>query len=363
MNNNNPSQRAKGNIGKNIFISYREKDSAGEAGRLVDSLKEHFVDDQIFMDIDKIEPGVDFTDAISHSLECCDVMLAIIGPRWMGDNKQMSRIKNNDDWVRLEIATALSRNIRVVPVLVDGADLPTSEELPEDLQGLLKRQAYEISNKRWRYDTDQLIDFLEKNVGMIPRRKVIPKPEKKVSLPGTLKWVFLIAGGFFILSMILYALGIGNEEDPLKNEPASIIDKNKQADPEEQVEFNNDAGDNSGTNTGNEISNTRTNNITNEVTYKNVSGTWSDANGLYYLVISQEGGQVYINSFAMDGSQSGQGSGRVDGNKVKMDINVYNVGVISLSGTVANDNINLKGTTTIAVEGVPYTEALHLIKN
>lgn len=357
MNTNYPSQRAKGKPGKNIFISYRERDSAGEAGRLVDSLKEHFVDDQIFMDIDKIEPGVDFTDAISHSLECCDVMLAIIGPRWMGDNKEMSRIKKDDDWVRLEIATALSRNIRVVPVLVDGADLPTSEELPEDLQGLLKRQAYEISNKRWRYDTDQLIDFLERNVGVIPRRKEMPKQEKKISLPGTLKWVFLIAGGFFILSMILYAMGIGNEEEALKDEPASSIENNKQAKPEEQVEISTNAGGQTGTDPGGGASNVR-----NDIN-KNVNGTWSDANGLYYLVISQEGGQFFVNSFAMDGSQSGQGTGTVIGNKVKMDINIFNVGIISLNGTVATDNINLKGTTTIAVDGVPYSEALHLIKN
>ena len=356
MNTNNPSQRVKGKPGKNIFISYREKDSAGEAGRLVDSLKEHFIDDQIFMDIDKIEPGVDFTDAISHSLECCDVMLAIIGPRWMGDNKQMSRIKNDDDWVRLEIATALARNIRVVPVLVDGATLPTSDELPEDLQPLLKRQAYEISNKRWRYDTDQLIDFLERNVGVIPRRKEpLKSPEKKVSLPGTIKWVLLFAGGFFILSMILYAMGVGNEEGKLKDEPSSVIDNNKKTNSQDQAELSGDPG--------NDASNTSNNNIANEVSYKNVNGTWSDANGLYYLVVSQEGGQVYVNSFAMDGSQSGEGSGTVNGNKVKMDINVYNVGVISLSGTVANDNINLKGTTTIAVDGVPYTEALHLVKN
>lgn len=362
MNTNNPSQRTKGKPGKNIFISYREKDSAGEAGRLVDSLKEHFEDDQIFMDIDKIEPGVDFSDAISHSLECCDVMLAIIGPRWMGDTKQISRIKNDGDWVRLEIATALARNIRVVPVLVDGAELPTAEELPDDLQPLLKRQAYEISNKRWRYDTDQLIEFLEKNVGVMPRRKEVPKPVKKVSLPGTVKWIFLIAGGFFILSMILYAMGIGNEDEPLKNEPATLIDNNIQENPEEQVDLNSEAGGQTGSDEDG-ASNVRNNNITNEVSYKNVNGTWSDANGLYYLVISQEGGQVYVNSYAMDGTQSGQGSGTVNGNKVRMDINIYNVGVISLSGTVASDNINLKGTSSIAVDGVPFTEALHLVKN
>ena len=356
MNTNNPSQRTKGKPGKNIFISYREKDSAGEAGRLVDSLKEHFEDDQIFMDIDKIEPGVDFTDAISHSLECCDVMLAIIGPRWMGDTKQISRIKNDGDWVRLEIATALARNIRVVPVLVDGAELPTAEELPDDLQPLLKRQAYEISNKRWRYDTDQLIEFLEKNVGVMPRRKEVPKPVKKVSLPGTVKWIFLIAGGFFILSMILYAMGIGSEDEPLKDEPASSIENNKQANPNEQVEMSTNAGNQTHTDPQGGASNVR-----NEIN-KNVNGTWYDTNGLYYLVITQDDGQFIVNSFAMDGSQSGQGAGTVIGSKVKMDISVYNVGVISLSGTIANDNFNLKGTTTIAVDGVPFTEALHLYK-
>src|SRR5690606_19913986 len=90
MNTYKSPLNTKGKPGKNIFISYREKDSSGEAGRLVDSLKEYFLDHQIFMDIDKIEPGVDFTDAISHSLECCDVMLAIIGPRWMGEIGQSS---------------------------------------------------------------------------------------------------------------------------------------------------------------------------------------------------------------------------------------------------------------------------------
>src|SRR5690606_14157458 len=142
---------------------------------------------QIFMDIDKIEPGVDFTDAISHSLECCDVMLAIIGPRWMGEIGQSSRIKNDDDWVRLEIATAIKRNIRVVPVLVDGAELPTAEELPEDLQSLLKRQAYEISNKRWRYDTEELIKFLENNDGVMSRCKDIINQANKIVINDIVK--------------------------------------------------------------------------------------------------------------------------------------------------------------------------------
>src|SRR5690606_21448645 len=218
---------------------------------------------QIFMDIDKIEPGVDFTDAISHSLECCDVMLAIIGPRWMGEIGQSSRIKNDDDWVRLEIATAIKRNIRVVPVLVDGAELPTAEELPEDLQSLLKRQAYEISNKRWRYDTNELIKFLENNVGVIPRRKEVIKPEKKFSLPGTVKTVLLIAGGFFILSIVLYAMGFG--EDEKTDNPQHVIDNNQSQD-------NNaiNPTDNTGENTGTDVTNDKRNELVNNTQVKNV---------------------------------------------------------------------------------------------
>ena len=168
---------------KNIFINYRVHDTAGETGRLVDRLKERFSADQIFMDIDKIEPGVDFTKAISKSLESCDVMLAVIGPNWLGKDptKDTSRIKNPNDWVKTEISTALARDIRVIPVLVDGGQLPDADDLPPDLQSLLLRQSFEISNKRWDYDTQQLIDVLIK-MGITPKpTPVIPTKKNMVA--------------------------------------------------------------------------------------------------------------------------------------------------------------------------------------
>src|SRR5688500_1884326 len=97
---------AQGRLKKNIFISYRVNDTAGETGRLVDSLKHYFDEDQIFMDIDKIEPGVDFSEVISKSLSSCDVLLAIIGPNWLGGREVQGtpRIHQPNDWVRLEIS-------------------------------------------------------------------------------------------------------------------------------------------------------------------------------------------------------------------------------------------------------------------
>ncbi|TDH21433.1 TIR domain-containing protein [Segetibacter sp. 3557_3] len=147
----------------NIFISYRRHDTAGEAGRLVDSLKQHFSDEEIFIDIDTIQPGLDFTEVISESLKKCDVLLALIGPEWLASNAEgKRRIDNPDDFIRLEIAEALKRNIRVIPVLVDNAELPEAADLPADLKGLIRRQAYEVSNKRWKFDVEELVKSLKK---------------------------------------------------------------------------------------------------------------------------------------------------------------------------------------------------------
>ncbi len=207
---------------KNIFISYRVSDTAGETGRLVDTLKQYFSDEQIFVDIEKIEPGVDFTVAISRSLELCDVLLAIIGPNWQGLNTttNKSRIFNDDDWVRIEISTALKRNIRVVPVLVDGGTLPSEDQLPDDLKPLVRRQAYEISNKRWKYDTEQLIRFLIK-LGITPKPYLPPPPPASKSWWGrNYLWVIIVSVALVIISAITSNTSdYGPEPEPATDKP------------------------------------------------------------------------------------------------------------------------------------------------
>ncbi len=166
----------------NIFISYRRHDSAGEAGRLVDSLKQYFKEEEIFIDIDTIQPGLDFSDVIESSLNTCDVLLALIGPNWLALQSPdgARRLDNPDDFIRLEIAEALKRKIRVIPVLVDGATLPEGTQLPEDLRGLVRRQAYEISNKRWKFDVDELVKSLKKNQ---PSPTPVPDPTPPAPTP------------------------------------------------------------------------------------------------------------------------------------------------------------------------------------
>jgi hypothetical protein len=103
-----------------IFISYRREDSGASAGRLHDRLREHFGRDNVFMDIDTIEPGLDFTDVIERTVASCDVLIALIGRQWLTstDAAGQRRLDNPEDFVRLEIAAALKRNIRVIPALV-----------------------------------------------------------------------------------------------------------------------------------------------------------------------------------------------------------------------------------------------------
>ena len=107
-----------------IFISYRREDSAGWTGRLADRLKERFGPVSIFIDIDTIEPGADFTEALRKAVGSCDVLLAVIGPRWsmVTDKTGKPRLHDSSDWIRVEIAAALTRKIRIIPVLVGGAD-------------------------------------------------------------------------------------------------------------------------------------------------------------------------------------------------------------------------------------------------
>ena len=125
-----------------IFINYRREDSSAWAGRLSDHLSAHFPQSQIFMDVD-MDLGINFVEEIEKNVGSCDVLIAVIGKHWLisTDEKRRRRLNNPNDFVRLEIATALKRNIRVIPVLVDGASMPPSGQLPEDLKPLAFRNA------------------------------------------------------------------------------------------------------------------------------------------------------------------------------------------------------------------------------
>ena len=146
-----------------IFISYRRSDAAGHAGRLYDQLASRFGAASIFKDLDSIEPGADFAEVIEETVARCDALIAVIGSDWLS-----SRLEDPDDWVRLEIAHALARKVRVVPVLVEGAKMPAPTDLPDDLSALSRRHAVELSETGWNAQVADLLDRLEKVVGAPP---------------------------------------------------------------------------------------------------------------------------------------------------------------------------------------------------
>src|ERR1700730_6952258 len=142
-----------------IFISYRRNDSEGEAGRLFDDLVGRFGEDSVFMDVSAIEAGRDFRKAIDESVATCGVLLAIIGNNWV-DAKNESGVRRLDDpadFVRLETAAALRRDIPVIPVLIRGARMPRPEQLPDDLNDLVYRNGVELTHARWSSDLQLLI--------------------------------------------------------------------------------------------------------------------------------------------------------------------------------------------------------------
>src|SRR5215467_5353149 len=120
---------------RGVFISYRREDVEGHAGRLFGDLVAQFGKEAIFMDVTGIEPGRDFRRVIDTKVASCGVLLAMIGKNWVSaqDVSGRRRLDNPSDFVRLETAAALKRDIPVIPVLVQGAKIPEAEELPEDL--------------------------------------------------------------------------------------------------------------------------------------------------------------------------------------------------------------------------------------
>ena len=153
-------------MGRAIFISYRRDDSEGEAGRLFDDLVRTFGDDSVFMDVAGINPGIDFRKAIDDNVATCGVLLAMIGPGWatIANSAGQRRLEDPNDFVRLEIASALARNIAVIPVLVHDAKMPHPDQLPDNLKDLAYRNSVEITHARWNSDVQLLTKALSQYV-------------------------------------------------------------------------------------------------------------------------------------------------------------------------------------------------------
>jgi formylglycine-generating enzyme required for sulfatase activity len=168
-------------MARKILLNYRRADSKGYAVAIYNSLVSSFGEDQIFMDIDAIEPGTDFVKVLEKAVKQCDVLIVIIGSQWLGikDASGERRLEDEGDFVRIEIKAALEREVTVLPVLVQGAIMPSAAKLPDDIRSLARRQAFVISD-RFSADVEQLVEVLNRILERARRERLKKdKAEKK----------------------------------------------------------------------------------------------------------------------------------------------------------------------------------------
>jgi TIR domain-containing protein len=185
-----------------IFICYRRDDSAGHAGRLRDALAAEFGPDQIFRDLDTIRPGDDFVQAMSGGIASCQVFLAVIGRNWLTSTAAGGgrRLDDPSDHVRAELAEALRRGVRVIPVLVQRAPMPSPAELPESIRTLADRNAIELDDDGWQSDVRRLVEAIRREVG---GRTPAPAPSTR---PSRGRWVAVLVG----LAVLALAIAVFN---------------------------------------------------------------------------------------------------------------------------------------------------------
>ena len=150
-----------------VFVSYRRDDSADVSGRINDRLVEHFGESSIYKDVDNVPLGINFSEHIGEAVAKCDVLLAVIGPRWLTVSSEdgQRRLDDPQDYVRIEIEAALTRQIPVIPLLVRGATIPTKDNLPENLQELTLRNGISVRpDPDFHRDLDRLISSLEQHL-------------------------------------------------------------------------------------------------------------------------------------------------------------------------------------------------------
>jgi hypothetical protein len=203
-----------------IYVSYREQDTGDVAGRLLDRLVDHFGVRRVVRGVTAIDLGDHFAEAISAEVGSCDVVLVLIGTRWLTDANQVGRrwLDDPDDVVRLEIEAALARGVRVLPILVNEARMPRSDELPPPLVGIVRRQALELTQERFDLDTSRLLWVLDRILvghpalreqGDTPSPKVRARHEQRKPKSGVLAcidprqiiWIVVAAG--LLLSTIV----------------------------------------------------------------------------------------------------------------------------------------------------------------
>lgn len=200
-----------GNKDLRVFISYRRSDCQAQANGLHDGLVHRLPGASVFMDIDSIPYGVDFEKHIRSEITSCDVVLVLIGDDWLDttNSEGVRRLDDPDDFVRLEIENALATpSVRVVPVLVEGASMPRTADLPPSIAPLARLNAIELNDRRWKADLKTLSEVVE-TIGRPepppdPVATPVPAPQALAPAPPARKHT--VSGGAHGVRALMIAL-------------------------------------------------------------------------------------------------------------------------------------------------------------
>ncbi|MEJ6005672.1 toll/interleukin-1 receptor domain-containing protein [Paucibacter sp. AS339] len=308
-----------------IFISYRRDDSRHVAGRLAEDLAQSFGADSIFRDIEGISLGLDFTQSLDSALASCSVMLVLIGPNWLTiqNAKGQRRLDQPDDWIRQEIATALRRDVRVVPVLIEGTSLPEASDLPEDLRPLVRRQCMDLADARWRGDLQRLVETLAR----VPGLKLKGAEEKSATPPlkaeppkGSRKQLWL-GIGLGVFGLIVLSLLVEGNKPTAESSPQGGTQAEAQTQPSTQPE---------------RTAQSQVPVAPAAPSIPNLAGMWRTLSGEIYQ-LQQSGRQIQL-SAEVNGQTVGGGRGELDGTLLRVAMTFQVVGQGPLS---ANCNMQL----------------------
>jgi len=350
-----------------IFLSYRRDDSGGHAGRLADDFKREFSGDQVWRDIEAIEAGADFVDAIGKAVSSCSVLLALIGPRWLEAKNPAGNRRLDDprDFVRIEIATALERGVLVIPVLVGDAEMPAEAALPEPLRPLARRQAHELSDKRWDYDVGQLFATLEKLPGLSRRRAPPPQSTatqaaqaaqgtKPHAMPGWARGMIGVIAAVAVLAIIGNMMNDPEPQPSLDDQASGVVEQMRPTSTPPAAMPPAPPSDSAASS----VSAPPPAKPSQQPASANVAGTWmsADGDGLY---IEQQGTQLVI--VAADAAQQHgfMGQGVLQGRQVQMVLMHLNSGLnMEIRATLSEDGRHMQGTARMPATGATDTFVL-----
>ena len=197
-----------------VFVSYRRSGSSTTTYRLVDELKRVFGEDKVFLDVESIDPGLPFAEAIQKSLKSTSIVLVVISPNWLTvtNDEGVRRLDEPEDWVRQEVKLALLAKVRVIPVLVQGATMPEAQQLPEDIRGLSALQAFTLSDSQthWAFDLGRLAEQISRIDPKLKRRDYVAQGSARV--PHYSYKVIVALAIWLIVGLTAMTTGWGDEE-------------------------------------------------------------------------------------------------------------------------------------------------------